>query len=269
MKTALITGGSAGFGKCVAEKLLHRGYTVYACARRVELMRDLADGGAHVLHMDVTDDASVAEGVERIMAEQGRIDILLNNAGYGSYGAVECVPLSEVKRQFDVNVFGAARLNQAVLPHMRAARSGRIINVSSVTGLLATPVIGWYAATKHALEGMSDALRVEVRKHGIHVVLIEPGVVKTCFDEVAFETLDRVNHPEDYRGMVRTFRYHAEGMYTRGQGPERTAETIIRAMEARRPRARYRTTYDGKLLPWAKRLLGTRVCDWVLSSQLR
>ncbi|MFL6021784.1 MAG: oxidoreductase [Marmoricola sp.] len=182
---ALVTGGSSGIGECTVTELLDAGYTVYTVARRVERMQALAAAGAHVFAMDVTDDASMVAGVERIIAEQGRIDLLVNNAGYGSYGAVEDVPIDEARRQFEVNVFGLARLTQLVTPHMREQKSGRIINISSIGGKFYEPFGAWYHATKFAVEGFSDCLRMELKPFGIKVVIIEPGPIITEWNEIA------------------------------------------------------------------------------------
>src|SRR5215207_8037324 len=163
---ALITGASSGIGEATAVELLRRGFTVYGAARRVDRMAALADRGVHVIEMDVTDDASMTSGVERVIREQGRIDVLVNNAGYGSYGALEDVPIDEGRRQFEVNVIGAIRLAQLVLPHMRGQHSGTIVNVTSMGGKIYTPLGGWYHGTKFALEALSDCLRLEVKPFG-------------------------------------------------------------------------------------------------------
>lgn len=265
----LITGASAGFGKLVAEKLLAKGHTVYAVARRVEKMRDIETQGAHILQMDVTDTESVKAGVDQMLSEQGRIDVLFNNAGYGSYGTIECVPLEEIQYQYDVNVFGLARLVQAVLPQMRKQRSGRIINTASVVGHVSTAVLGWYASTKFAVEGFSDALRMEVKQFGIDVVLIEPGAVKTEFDEVAFAKLDSLDHAEDYKPLVAAFRKFTSKLYSKSPGPESTANAVIKAIEAKHPKTRYATTMDSKLLPRVKRILTDKLFDKIVLSQMK
>jgi NADP-dependent 3-hydroxy acid dehydrogenase YdfG len=269
MKTILITGTSSGFGKRVAEKLLDEKFTVYAAARRVEKMRDIEAKGAHILKMDVTDTASVDAGVAQMIEEQRQIDVLFNNAGYGSYGTIECIPIEEIQRQYDVNVFGMARLIKAVLPHMRERRSGLIINTASVAGHLSFPVLGWYASTKHAVEAMSDALRMEVKHLGINVVMIEPGAVKTEFDEVAFAALDSVEHPEDYKALVAALREYAENSYKKSPGPESTADAVLKAIKTKQPKYRYATTTDAKVLPKARRLLGDWLFDKVILSQLK
>src|SRR5262245_52781560 len=154
-KVAIVTGASSGIGESTARRLRALGYTVYAAARRVDRMAGLAADGIRVVRLDVTDDASMSALVDHVVAESGRIDVLVNNAGYGSYGAVEDVPLAEARRQFEVNVFGLARLTQLVLPHMRRQGAGRIVNISSIGGKIHEPLGGWYHATKFAVEGLS------------------------------------------------------------------------------------------------------------------
>lgn len=269
MKTVLITGASSGFGKCVAEKLLTEGYIIYAAARRIENMRDIEAKGAYILKMDVTDSASVNIGVARVIEEQKQIDVLFNNAGYGSYGVIECVPLEEIQYQYNVNVFGMARLIKAVLPYMREKKSGLIINTSSVVGHISMPAMGRYASTKHAVEAMSDALRMEVKHLGIRVVVIEPGPVKTEFEETAFSTLDGVEHPYEYRSLIDAFKMYSRAMYAKAPGPESTADSVVRAIKARRPKFRYPTTTMAKILPKVRWLLGDRLFDKAILSGLK
>src|SRR3954470_17639690 len=178
-RVALVTGASSGIGAAAARRLHADGFTVYAVARRVERMKDLTDLGIRVEPVDVTDDASMTALVGTILAEAGRIDVLVNNAGYGSYGALEDVPIDEARRQFEVNVFGLARLTQLVLPQMRSRRSGRIVNISSMGGRIYEPLGSWYHATKFAVEGLSDSLRMELAPFGIQVVVIQPGAIRT------------------------------------------------------------------------------------------
>ena len=170
----LLTGASSGIGYDVAPLLVRYGYTVYGAARRVEKIEELASEGVKALSLDVTDEASMEAAVQQIIDAEGRIDVLINNAGYGSYGAIEDVPIDEARRQFEVNLFGLARLTQLVLPHMRAQGRGRILNISSMAGRITMPLGAWYHATKYALEAFSDALRMEAEEFGIDVVIIEP-----------------------------------------------------------------------------------------------
>ena len=188
-RVALVTGASSGIGAATAERLLALGFVTYVAARRVDRLDGLVAAGARALSLDVTDEASRCEAVRAILAETGRIDVLVNNAGYGSYGAVESVSAEDVRAQFDVNLFGAAELIRLVLPQMRAQGSGTIVNVSSMGGRIYTPFGGWYHATKFGLEALSDCLRLEVAPFGIRVVVIEPGAIRTEWGGIAAERL--------------------------------------------------------------------------------
>lgn len=182
-KAILITGASSGMGFEAAKELASQGHSVYGAARRVERMAPLTEYGVHTIELDVTDEEACKDAVGRVVAERGRIDVLVNNAGYGSFGTIEDVEIDEARRQFDVNVFGLAALTKAVMPQMRERRSGTIVNVSSMGGRLVTFMGGWYHATKYAVEALSDALRMEAAEFGIDVVLIEPGGIKTELGE--------------------------------------------------------------------------------------
>lgn len=238
---ALVTGGSSGIGACTVIELLDAGYVVYTVARRVDRMKPLADRGAQAFAMDVTDDSSMVAGIERILAEQGRIDVLVNNAGYGSYGAVEDVPIEEARRQFEVNVFGLARLTQLVTPHMRARKTGRIINISSIGGKFYEPFGAWYHATKFAVEGFSDCLRMELKPFGIKVSIIEPGPIVTEWNEIARDSLLERSGSGDYAVYAK----RAHKVLTefdqpgRASTPETVAKKIRKAATTRRPAARY------------------------------
>ena len=201
-KVALVTGASSGIGEATVLALLDTGYTVYGAARRVDRMAALVDAGAKVLAMDVTDDESMTAGVALVLAEAGRIDLLVNNAGFGSYGALEEVPLAEARYQFDVNVFGLARLTQLVLPGMRGQGSGRIVNISSIGGKIYEPLGGWYHATKFAVEGLSDSLRMELAPFGIQVVVVEPGAIRTEWGGIAADNLRKVSGDGPYAAQA-------------------------------------------------------------------
>ncbi len=192
-KIALVTGGSSGIGEATALALADTGYTVYAGARRVERMEHLKEHGIRPLALDVTDDESMQSAVSLILAAEGQIDVLVNNAGYASYGALEDVPLSEARSQFEVNVFGAARLTQLVLPQMRERRMGTIVNITSAGGKIYTPLGSWYHATKFALEAISDCLRMELQPFGITVIVIEPGATQTEWGRIAVEKVRAVS----------------------------------------------------------------------------
>ena len=194
----LVTGCSSGIGRAAAVRLHDAGLTVYASARRVDSLADLADRGIHTVPLDVTDEAATQWAVAHVEAEAGPVGVLINNAGYGLYGAVEQVPLTEARRQFETNFFGPVRLIQLVLPGMRRAGRGRILNVSSMGGRTTLPGGAFYHASKHALESLSDALRMELRQFGVDVVLIEPGPVNTPWNDVAAATLDEGQDDDPY-----------------------------------------------------------------------
>ncbi|WP_318566870.1 SDR family oxidoreductase [Salinigranum marinum] len=241
-KTVLITGCSSGIGRATALAFLDEEWEVYATARNPADIETLGDRGCDISTLDVTDDEDVERVVSRIVDEHGRIDCLVNNAGYAQFGPVEDVPVDRVHDQFDVNVYGPHRLTRAVLPHMREQEEGTIVNVSSVAGRLAIPGGGVYCASKFALEAMSDALRVEVDDKGVDVVLIEPGPVDTQFDQRAADEVDgELDRSEAYDSFYKAF---DDSQAVSGGGfweetPERVAEDIVNAASATKPAARY------------------------------
>ncbi len=270
--TVLITGASSGIGKATAMRLLEDGYSVYAAARRVEQMRDLEASGAVALKMDVTREDDIVAGVDRINAEREGTDILINNAGFGLYGAVEDIPLDEARYQFEVNLFGAARLTQLVLPHMRARRAGKIINISSIGGKIHTPLGSWYHATKYALEGWSDCLRLELKDFGIDVIVIQPGAIRTEFGDVAFGAALARSRSTAYSGLADGMlnvgaRIRSSGSV--GSPPSVIAETIAKALRASRPRTRYVAGQYAKPLLLLRRLLSDRMFDRLIARMLR
>ena len=190
-KVILITGASSGIGFATAELLLEKGYTVYAGARRVDRMKPLKEKGAHISYLDVREQKSVDAIVDKLIAAEGKIDAIFANAGYGVQGFFETVEIDDAKAEFETNVFGLARSLKAVIPHMRKQGSGKLIVCSSVVGIVAVPGMPWYPASKHAVEGLCDGLRMEMKNFGIDVVKIQPGYIKTEFADVAFEYLDK------------------------------------------------------------------------------
>lgn len=266
-KTALVTGASSGIGEATALKLHDLGYTVYGAARRTDRLQKLADCGIRPLAMDVTDDGSMRAGVDRIVSETGRIDVLVNNAGYGSYGALEDVPLEEARYQFDVNVFGALRLTQLVLPHMRGRHSGTVVNVTSMGGKIYTPLGGWYHGTKFALEALSDCLRIEAKPFGIDVVVIEPGGIATEWGGIAADKLERSSgtgpHAAQAAAVAASLR--SEANTKRNSPPAVIADAIGKAVTARRPKTRYATGFGARPLIALRRILPDRAFDAVIS----
>lgn len=270
-KVVLVTGASSGIGKETANLLAKNGYTVYAAARRVDNMKDLKSSGIKLIEMDVTNDASMVEGIQKIINTEQRIDVLVNNAGYGSYGALEDVPLSEAKYQFEVNVFGLARLTQLVLPYMRKQQSGKIINISSMGGKFGEPHGAWYHATKYAVEGLSDSLRMELKQFNIDVVIIEPGAIKTEWNTIAREKLMAVSGNTAYKELVAKHYKMLENADkgSLGSEPIVIAKTIVKAIQSHKPKTRYAVGGGAKLILFMRRILSDKLFDWVFMSQMK
>lgn len=272
-KAVLITGCSTGIGRATAEQLAACGWNVYATARKPEAMADLATKGCKTLALDVCDDASARAAVAAIERAEGAVGVLINNAGYGQEGAVEEVPLESVRRQFETNVIGLTRLIQLVLPGMRRQRWGKIVNISSVGGKLTFPGGGFYHATKHAVEALSDALRFEVRGFGIDVVVIEPGTIKTAFGDTAIASVATLGgvgsaYAAFNRAVAEKIREAYEGpLAALSAGPEAVAATIQRAITAQRPRTRYPVTAAARVLLRLRKWLPDRIFDSVLRTQ--
>ena len=268
----LVTGCSSGIGEAVARRLATAGHRVYATARRPDDLAGLASLGCRTLALDVTDEASMTAAVAVVEAEEGVVGVLVNNAGYSQSGPVETVPLDEVRRQFETNVFGPARLVQLCLPGMRRQRWGRIVNMSSMGGRLTFPGGGYYHATKHALEALSDALRFEVAGFGVDVVVIEPGLIRTRFSETALERMaDGVADDGPYGTFTAQVAastvgaYQPGGLSRLGGTPEDVARVVERAITARRPRPRYRVTLSARLLMTARAVLSDRAWDALMA----
>ena len=265
-KVALVTGASSGIGQATALRLQEAGFRVFGVARRTDRMQGLRTAGITTLAMDVTDATSAADGVRQILAEAGHLDVLVNNAGYGSYGAVEDVPLEEARHQFEVNLFGAARLIQLVLPAMRARRSGTIINITSMGGKLYTPFGAWYHGTKFALEAVSDCLRLETKPFGIDVVVIEPGAIHTEWSGIAADHLRDTSGQGAYTNQARAVAtaFSSPATAKRSSPPEIVAKTVARAATAQRPRTRYAVGFGAKPLLFVRRWLPDRAYDAVI-----
>jgi NAD(P)-dependent dehydrogenase (short-subunit alcohol dehydrogenase family) len=268
-KVILITGASAGMGKEFAKELLKDGHIVYGAARRVDKMEDIRQLGVKVLAMDVTDEAAMVKGIETIIKAEGRIDVLINNAGFGSYGAIEEMSIADAKYQLDVNVFGAARLAQLVIPYMRKEHFGRIINISSIGGKLALPLGGWYHASKFALEALSDSLRMEVAQFGIDVVVIEPGGVKSEWAGIAADNLVKNSGDGVYKKLVDSF---SKGLKMADKGspePIVIVNLVRKAIEAKKPKTRYAAGFMAKPALFMRWLLPDRAFDKIMLSQFK
>lgn len=240
-KVILITGASSGIGYDAAETLARQGHRVYAAARRLERMEPLKSLGVQVIRMDVTDEESMQEGVRKVIQSEGRIDVLVNNAGYGFFGAIETVPMEDARRQLEVNVFGLARLTQLVLPHMRKQGSGRIINTSSIAGKMVFYMGGWYNVTKYSVEAFSDALRMEMKPFGIDVVMIEPGAIKTDWGIIAAKHLKESSAGSAYETVGTQWADNMDWFYKTNllSSPQVITKAISQAVNSRHPKARY------------------------------
>lgn len=267
-KVALITGASSGIGESAAILLQNAGFKVYGAARRVEKMKDLESKGISTIALDITKDESVENCVNTILEKEGRIDVLVNNAGYGSYGAVEDVPMEEARRQFDVNIFGLARLTQLVLPKMREHQFGKIVNISSMGGKVYTPFGAWYHATKHALEGWSDSLRLEVKPFGIDVVVVEPGGIKTPWGIIAAENLKKTSGNGAYAEQANKTAEGTIKMYSSNQltKPEAIGKVILKAVTARKPKRRYVKGFGAKPALFIRKWFGDAVYEKAIQS---
>jgi NAD(P)-dependent dehydrogenase (short-subunit alcohol dehydrogenase family) len=274
-QAVLITGCSSGIGRATAERLSARGFTVYATARRVEAIADLEARGCRVLALDVTDEGSMQAAVGTVCEEEGAVGALVNNAGYSQSGAVEEVPIADVRRQFETNVFGAVRMCQLVLPGMRAQRHGRIVNVSSMGANFTFPGGGFYHATKYAVEAISDALRFEVKGFGVDVIIIQPGIIRTGFADAATSALEETA-PEGegpYAEFDAAVSKATRDVYEKGPvaklggGPEAVAKVIAKAIAAEKPKIRYRVTPSAHLLVGQRALMTDGLWDRFLATQ--
>ena len=277
-KAVLITGCSSGIGRATALRLVHSGWRVYATARRPEAIAELRDAGCRTLALDVTSEPSMRAAVEELERAEGAVGVLINNAGYSQSGAIETVPIDAARRQFETNVFGLVRLTQLVLPKMRAQRWGKIVNVGSMGGRVTFPGGGYYHATKHALEAISDALRFELRGFGIDVILLEPGLITTDFGEVAAASMSENSSnatpdgDDPYAQFNATVGAVTKGAYDGpmrrlGAGPERVAKAIEKALTRRRPPARITITPSAKLTIGTRRVLSDRAWDAAMRRQ--
>ncbi len=270
-KVILITGASSGMGKVTAKELIEQGHTVYTVALRIDQMQDLKTLGGHPLQMDITINDDIEKVVNTIVKREGKIDVLINNAGYGSYGAVEDVSIDEARRQFEVNLFGLARITQLVLPIMRKNKSGRIINISSMGGKVYSPFGAWYHATKHALEGWSDCLRIETKPFGIDVVVIEPGGIKTPWGIIAAENLKKTSGNGAYAERSNRVADSMIEMFTNGKyltGEAVISKTIVKASFVKNPKPRYAVGYMAKPVLFIRKFISDRFLDKIVVSRL-
>lgn len=271
-KVILITGASSGIGLATAERLVADGHIVYGTARRDAGCEKITAVGATPLLAEMSEPETLEKAVESVMEAQGRIDVLFNNAGYGVYGAVEDVPIADAREQFEVNLFGLARITQLVLPHMRQKKQGIIINTSSMGGKMYTPLGAWYHATKHALEGWSDCLRLEVAPFGIHVVVIEPGLIGTNFGDAVLRPLAIRSEGGAYEALSQHVLRATREAYAdpkASSSPSVIADVVRRAVAAQKPKTRYAAGRYAKLLMFLRIYGGDRLFDRIIMQMLK
>ena len=271
-KAVLITGCSSGIGHATAERLAADGWKVYATARKRKTISDLEDSGCVTLALDVTDEESMSAAVAAVTDAEGAVGVLVNNAGYSQSGAVESVPLEQVRRQFETNVFGLIRMCQLVLPGMRAQRWGKVVNMGSMGGRLTFPGGGIYHATKYSVEALSDALRFEVRGFGVDVILVEPGLIVTGFGETASASVKGTAEGGPYERFNSHVAKLTEAAYEGpmaklGSGPEAVANTIAKALTVGRPKPRYPVTPSAHLMINQRRFTPDRLWDAMMRTQ--
>lgn len=274
-KAVLITGCSSGIGEATAERLAGKGWTVYATARKPETLGGLAAKGCKTLALDVTDEESMGAAVAAVEEAEGAVGVLVNNAGYTQSGAVEDVPMELVRRQFETNFFGLVRMCQLCLPKMREQGWGRIVNVSSMGGRMTFPGGGYYHATKHAVEAMSDALRFEVAGFGVGVTIVEPGLIRTRFGETGAASVDEASEGNggaysEFNSRVRKATaeiYEGAAAKIAGAGPDAVAKAIEKSISRRRAPSRVRVTASARAVIVQRRLMPDRVWDAVMASQ--
>jgi len=272
MKIILITGASSGIGRATAEMLLEKPeYRVYATSHDIENMQDLAEHGAHIFKIDVTQTDDISGGIQSIIDAEGRIDVLINNAGYGVYGSIEDTDIDEARKQFDVNVFGLGEMMKMTIPHMRTQGSGHIINIASIAGKIYLPLGAWYHGSKFAVEGMSDCARVELAPFGVKVTMIEPSAIATKFGSRMIPRLLELTVGTAYARQGKRVAELMKGTAKGGGGlpPQKVAETIITAIESSRPRHRYVVGKRGKIFITFKKIFGTRVFDYFLQKGMK
>ena len=261
-KVILITGTALGIGKSTALHLIEKGHIVYGGDILIEENLYLNESGGFALEMDVTNQKHIDAAIKKIIDEQGRIDVLVNNAGLGVYGAIEDVSMEDAIYQYDVNLFGVARATKAVLPHMRKQKSGTIINISSVLGETYGPIAGWYLSTKHALEGWSDALRVELKEFDINVVIVQPGAINTNFFNVTKSYINKYEKDSPYKHLYGEPVTDSESNVLSNQSdPIVIAKVIEKAMNARNPKTRYAAGAYSKAGKFLRRIMTDKMFD--------
>ena len=265
-KVILITGASSGIGLVTAVYLANKNYKVYGTARRLDEMTPIINAGGNAFKLDVTKEEDIINGVNYVIEKEGRIDVLWNNAGFGLWGAVEDISIERAKNQFDVNLFGLVRITQEVLPFMRERKEGIIINTSSVGGRIYTPLGAWYHSTKHALEGLSDCLAYELKKFGIKVCLLQPGMIVTEFNDVMLENLQKNSKNSPYsklnKAMINGIKKNIKNPI--GSHPIVVAKCVEKIIISKRPKKRYLVGYGARSMLFIRNWFGDRFFEFIL-----
>lgn len=267
-KVIIVTGASTGIGKEITLLLAKKGHKVYALARRIELMEEFKKYGITPLKVDITEKKQIQQAIEFILNEQKHIDILINNAGYGYYDALEIGSIEQAKALFEVNLFGLMEITAAVLPSMRSQHFGKIINISSVVGKVSFPFMGWYSASKHAVEGLSDALRIELAPFGITVSIIEPGRVQSEFSQIAFEKSNIITD-SPYKKYLQSFKKIVDTNPLPVDTPLSIANTVLHIINSKKPKTRYIPNIDGKIAIFFKKIFGDEFIDWFINTRMK
>lgn len=270
MKVAVVTGASSGIGYETAKALAKKDYCVYAASRNLENMKSLLAYNVKIIHLDVTDQTLIHNLVDHVLNTEGHIDILVNNAGYGSYGAVEDVSIEEARKQFEVNLFGLSELTKAIIPSMRHQNSGKIINISSIGGRTPNNFGSWYHASKYALEGYSESLRLELSDFGIDVIIIQPGGIKTNWAPIAANHLETSSKGGPYESKASNmaqlmYKQHQSGMFSH---PSVAAKRIVKIIESNHTKPRYTVGLIAKPMLFLHAILPVRAFGWLLKRKI-
>lgn len=270
-KVVFISGASSGIGRETAQLLVQKGYKVYGTGRKASELKEMQKDGIQPIELEITDDDSIKNAVHTVIKAEGRIDVLFNNAGYGLYGAVEDIPIQDARRQFEVNLFGLARLTQLVLPHMRKAKSGLIINMSSMGGKIYLPMGAWYHASKHAVEGWSGSLRLDVKQFNINVTVIEPGLIATAFGDTMSKPMLRYSGKGAYADLAHAMAEGTKNTYGKPETitpPSEVAKAVYKAIKSRRPKTHYIVGKYARPMIYIRRMFGDKVFDRIAMQQI-